>query len=231
MTSMTHASELRLSAESGAVWQSRNDVRIPGDDGTRFAFNDITGSGPFAFIRISLDYDFAKRHGVRLVYAPLRVQRRGELREPVEFAGESFAAEHVEGTYQFNAPRLTYRYLVWNEPRWQVRVGFTVLVRDAEVRLVQDGVRGRDSDVGLVPLLHLAGSYRIGEQWRLRFDLDGLAAPQGRAFDLGLRAEYTINNHWDVFTGYRALDGGVDNDDVFNFAQLNYAVIGAAYRF
>lgn len=229
--STARADGVRLGLETGAVWQSRNDVRIPGDDGTRFAFDDVSGSGPFPFVRLEVDYDFAERHGLRLVYAPFRVEESGQLAEPVEFAGERFAAGEVAGTYQFNAPRLTYRYRLRDDERWLFRIGFTVLVRDAEVRLVQNGIRGRDTDVGLVPLLHFAGSYRLGDRWRLAFDLDGLAAPQGRAFDLGLRAEYAVADQWDLFAGYRMLEGGVDNDNVFNSSWLNYAAVGAAYRF
>jgi len=223
--------EFRLSVETGGVWQERNDVRIPGDDGTRFALDDITGSGPFGFVRLHLDYDFAERHGLRLVYAPLRLQASGDLDQPVAFAGGDFVPGDVEATYQFNAHRLTYRYQLMDNQRWRWQVGATLLVRDAEVRLVQDGKRARDTDVGLVPLLHLAASYRINDRWRLDFDLDGLVAPQGRAIDLGLRAHYTINGQWDVFAGYRTLDGGADNDNVFSFARFHYAVAGAGYRF
>jgi hypothetical protein len=224
------AADVQLSVEAGAVWQQRNDVRIPGDDGTRFALDEITGSGPFGFGRLSLHYDFADRHGVRLIYAPLRLREDGALDQGVDFAGASFAPGNVEATYQFNAHRLTYRYRWIDEDRWGLRVGFTGLVRDAEVRLRQDGLSARDTDVGFVPLLHLAGHYRLNDRWRLAFDFDGLAAPQGRAFDIGVRAEYALSERWDLLAGFRMLDGGVDNDDVFNFARFNYVVIGVAYR-
>ena len=215
-----------LSLETGAVRQSRNDVRVPGDGGTRFAFDELTGSGPFAFVRLSADYDINRRHAVRAVYAPYRIQERGALSEAVDFAGERFDAGTAQGTYQFNAPRLTYRYRLLDRQEWQLQVGLTLLVRDAEIRLDQDGRRARDTNTGLVPLLHVAGSYALGEHWRLAFDLDGLAAPQGRAFDLGVRAEYALDERWRLHAGYRTLDGGVDNDRVYNFAWLNYAVIG-----
>ena len=38
------AGALRLHTEGGAVWFSRNDVRIPGEGGTRF---DLWGSGGY----------------------------------------------------------------------------------------------------------------------------------------------------------------------------------------
>lgn len=222
---------LTLSLETGAVWQSRNDVRVPGDSGTRFALDGLTGSGPFAFGRLSADYDINRRHSVRAVYAPYRIQESGVLSDAVDFAGERFAAGAAQGTYQFNAPRATYRYRLIDREQWQFQVGFTLLVRDAEIRLDQDGLRARDTDTGLVPLLHLAGSYALGERWRLAFDLDGLVAPQGRALDLGMRAEYALDERWRLHAGYRTLDGGADNDTVYNFAWLNYAVAGISRRF
>jgi hypothetical protein len=149
----------------------------------------------------------------------------------VEFAGERFEAGAVAATYQFNAPRLTYRYLLRETERWHLQVGFTLLIRDAVVRLRQGEVRAEDTDVGLVPLLHLAGGYRLDDRWRVAFDLDGLAAPQGRAFDFGVRAKYALTDRWEVGIGYRALEGGVDNDDVYNFSWFNYALVSAAYGF
>jgi hypothetical protein len=223
--------DVRLRVEAGGVWQARNDVRIPGDAGTRFALDDITGNGPYAFGRVELAADLAERHALRLVYAPLRLSETGNAAAPVEFAGERFDAGAVAATYQFNAPRLTYRYLLRDTERWQLQVGLTLLVRDAVVRLRQDEVSAEDDDVGLVPLLHLAGSYRLDDRWRLAFDLDGLAAPQGRAFDLGVRAEYSLTDRWEVGVGYRVLEGGADNDDVYNFSWFNYALVAVAYRF
>lgn len=110
ITPATSLAQLSVSAEGVAAWQHRNDVRIPGDEGTRFRLDDVTGEGPVGTWRVSLDWDFASRHGVRLVYAPLRLEESGTLDQPVQFAGSSFAPGDVEATYQFNSPRITYRY-------------------------------------------------------------------------------------------------------------------------
>jgi hypothetical protein len=55
--------------------------------------------------------------------------------------------------------------------------------------------------------------------------------PQGRAFDLVLKVSYNLTQHWNIGCGYRALEGGVDNVDVYNFAWLHYTVLSAGYRF
>lgn len=45
-TSSVLAGDLAIEVESGAVWFSQNDTRIPGDTGTEFDMLDLTGSGP-----------------------------------------------------------------------------------------------------------------------------------------------------------------------------------------
>jgi hypothetical protein len=226
-----HADVWRVAVETGATWQTRNDVRIPGVGGTRFDVADVTGGGPYLFGRVELDWNLAGPHELRIVHAPLRVQQWGELTEAVEFAGSTFGAGAVRGTYQFNAPRVTYRYRVLDSAPWDLRIGATALVRDAIVRLAQTGESASDSDVGLVPLLHVYGAYRWAERWYVALEADALAAPQGRAIDLSLRVAYEVAQGWDVHVGYRALEGGADNDSVFNFAWFNFATIGIARRF
>ncbi|MFN2165245.1 MAG: hypothetical protein ACK2U9_03175, partial [Anaerolineae bacterium] len=48
----TPRSRAGLTFETGALWFSRNDVRIPGDTGTKFDMLDLTDSGPEAFARL-----------------------------------------------------------------------------------------------------------------------------------------------------------------------------------
>lgn len=220
-----------LSLETGPFQQARNDVRIPGDAGDEFALDELTGNGPWAYVRLTLAYDLSPEHGLRLVYAPLTISGQGTLEEPVAFAGQQFGAGAARARYQFNASRLTYRYTWLDGPRGRLRVGFTALLRDAEVRLEQGAVSARDSNVGLVPLLHLAGEYPLGGHWQLAFDADGLAAPQGRAFDLGVRLEYRAGGDWRYGFGYRTLEGGVDNDQVYNFAWFNFLALSVDRRF
>ena len=223
--------QVSVSLEGSAAWQARNDVQIPGDAGTRFELDEVAGAGPIGTGRVTLDWDFAGRHGVRLVYAPLRVEKSGTLAQPVSFAGSEFTPGEVEATYQFNSPRVTYRYRVVDSERWQLRLGFTALVRDAEVGLRQGGVRARDTNVGFVPLLHVSGERSLSERVSLAFEVDGLAAPQGRAVDLGLHVQYALTDVWSLYAGYRTLEGGADNDTVFNFAWFNSAVGGVTVSF
>jgi hypothetical protein len=219
--------------EAGPVWQSKNDVQIPNDEtGTRFSLKDLAGTGPWPAGRFYFSWNIKGRHGLRLLLAPLSITETGSLDEPVDFAGESFAAgEPVEATYQFNSWRLTYRYRFHESERWRWWVGFTAKVRDAKIRLVQDGVASEDTDTGFVPLLYLRGDWRFAERWHALLDFDGLAGGPGRAVDLSLKISYDICPRWSIAAGYRTVEGGADVDEVYNFAWFNYAVVSATYRF
>lgn len=234
LSSHVEAERLRwnIGLETGAVWQDYNDVQIPGDTGTRFSLSDLVGNGPQPFLRLELFYDVTDKHQLRFLIAPLAYTENGVLDKNVEFDGQTFAAgENTEATYKFNSYRATYRYLFHNGPKWRWRVGGTLKIRDAEITLKQEGISASKTNVGIVPLLNLYGDYRLANRWQLIIDFDGLAAPQGRAIDLGLKINYDIDKNWYIGGGLRVLEGGADNDEVYNFAQFNYALISAGYRF
>lgn len=221
-----------VEVEGGGLWLGRNDVRIPNDpSATEFSLVDAVGRGPSPAVRASVEVNLNERHGLRFVAAPLRIDQRGMLATPVSFAGETFSPGAVDATYQFSSYRATYRYRFFNGDRWQWRVGFTGFVRDARVALSRDGRLAEDTDVGFVPLLHLQGRAALGPRWSVVLDVDGLAATQGRAFDVAATLAYAIDEHWQLAVGYRTIEGGADVDDVFNFAWLNFAVASVRYGF
>ncbi len=107
----------------------------------------------------------------------------------------------------------------------------TAKIRNAEIALSQGAVSASKTNTGLVPLLHLSGEAKYGARWRASIDFDGLASPQGRAIDLGARVGYAITPTLEVFAGARIVEGGADNDEVYNFAQLNQLSLGLRARF
>src|SRR5210317_1622894 len=137
-----------IGLEFGPVWFSKNDVRVPGDTGTQFDMTDLTGSGPDVFARLDGYWNINDRHGLRLVLAPLEVSGTGELKEDTDFAGETFPAGATEGIYKFNAYKLTYRYTFRDRGAWRWRIGFTGVIRDANIELRQGALRANDDDLG-----------------------------------------------------------------------------------
>lgn len=215
----------------GAAWQNRNDVRIPGNSGTQFSLKDLVGSGPYPSIRFEGFYNIKGPHGLRLMLAPFEYTETGTLPYDVFFVDKTFAAGvSTEAKYKFNSYRLTYRYRFFTNDHWQWYVGGTLKVRDAEIALKQGTQFANDTDVGVVPLIYLYGDYKINNKWNFMFDMDGLASPQGRAFDLGLKLTYDISDQWYLGGSYRLLEGGADNDAVYNFAWFNYLLFSIGYK-
>lgn len=68
--------------------------------------------------------------------------------------------------------------------------------------------------------------WKLDEKFGILLEGDALAAPQGRAEDVLLAATYRLSDRFGLKAGYRILEGGADNDEVYNFALFNYASVG-----
>lgn len=220
------------SLEAGAVWQGRNDARIPGDTGTKFSLADLQGRGARASGRLTLTMDEGSSNRWRLLIAPLEIRGTGELPRTVDFAGATYAGgTPTSGWYKFNSYRITYMRRFHHSDRASWYFGGTLKFRDARIALRQGSTATSDYDLGVVPLAYLSGVVGLGSGWRLNVDVDGLAAPQGRAFDVGIHAMRDLTPDWALGIGYRTLEGGADNDSVYTFAWLNYLTVRSEYRF
>lgn len=105
------------------------------------------------------------------------------------------------------------------------------LIRDARIALDQPGVAAENTDLGFVPLGHLKGQARFRTRWGWTLEIDGAAAPQGRAFDVHTTLDYRLTPRWMIAAGYRTLEGGADVDTVFTFAWLNSVVLRVGTSF
>lgn len=212
--------------EQGVAWSGYNDVRIPGDGGTRFSLHDDLSPRATPYQRVRVGATLGERHTLSIFYAPLRLRARGELPADVDFAGESFAAgAPVSGVYRFDSWRLTYRYALVRSDRLELALGATAKLRDAGVSL-QGARYAEKTNVGPVPLLSFRVAWRMAGPVALVLDGDALAAPQGRAEDVQLAVEARVRENVRIRGGYRVLEGGADNDEVYNFALVNFAGLG-----
>lgn len=217
-------SDTFVQLEGALLYQSRNDQRIPGNGGTKIDLSDFD-NGPFDAFRLYLGKTFNQRHEFRLLYAPLEINLKATLPGTVLFNGQTFSAGAADAYYKFNSYRLTYAYHFEPIEQWQLSLGGTLKIRDAEVKLTQNGVVSSKKNTGFVPLINFQALRPLGQNWNFRFDFDGLAAPQGRAFDIATLIEYKYLEHYSILAGYRMLEGGADNDKVYNFAWLHYATV------
>ena len=218
--------------ESGLVFTGYNDVRIPGDDGTLFSMKDDLVSDPAFFYRISLGYTLGNRHTLALLYAPLETRSEGSMAQDIFFEGVVFPANtQLEGTYKFNSYRLTYRYDLVKKPRLEFGLGFTAKIRDAKIALSSPASYSEKTNVGFVPIINFRLMWNITDAFGLLLYGDALAAPQGRAEDVLIAATFRLSDSFRLRAGYRILEGGADNDEVYNFSLFNYAAVGLTYTF
>jgi hypothetical protein len=224
---------LHVRVEAGPVWQSRNEVQIPNDAiATRFSLSDLIGNGPAAGARLYVGWRWRDRHEFWALAAPFQLTETATSAVPIDFAGSRFTAgDPIEATYQFNSWRISYRYRFQTSDRWKSWVGLTAKLRDARIELSQGTTRAKDTDLGFVPLLHLATEYRLARNWIFTLDADALGGGPGRAIDASVQLRYSVGDRWYTNVGYRTLEGGADVDAVYNFAWLHYAVLGIGRSF
>ena len=218
--------------EGSVVFSSRNDARIPGDGGTKISFIDDLSTNPAPAFRLRLGYRFADRHLVTALYAPLQVNARGSLDYDVLFEGGRYpAGSPILAVYRFDSYRLTYRFSFVRRDGLDVAAGFTAKIRDAETSLYGVDDR-RKTNTGFVPLLNLHVAWRpCNGAFGMLLDADALAAPQGRAEDILLAGTWAVRPGLELRVGYRMVEGGADNDEVYSFAWFHYAVVNLELSF
>lgn len=228
----TLTAQLFIDAESGVAGTGYNNVRIPGDAGTTFSLSKDLKADPKIFYRIRAGYTFLKRHTISALYAPLEIRSTGLAPFDIMFNGNDFTSNtRLTGLYKFNSYRLTYRYDLIQKPHFEFGIGFTAKIRDAAISLATGTEFSEKTNVGFVPIINFRLAWKPRDQWGLLLEGDALAAPQGRAEDVLLAAVWNVSDHLRLRAGYRLLEGGADNDEVYNFALINYASAGFTFVF
>ena len=230
--SLAVKAQATIDLETGLVFTGYNDVRIPGDIGTLFSFKEDLKSKTEFFYRIRLSYIIKSRHTISILYAPLETKSEGNVAYDILFEGVVFPAQtKITGIYKFNSYRLTYRYKIVKKPRIEFGLGFTAKIRDAKIALSSPGLATEKTNVGFVPIINFRLLWNMSEKFGLLIDGDALAAPQGRAEDILIALRYKISESFTTRLGYRILEGGADNNEVYNFTLFHYASVGLSYTF
>jgi hypothetical protein len=220
-----------ITVEGGLVFQSNNDIGVPGGTGSRFDLSDTT-QGPIAGFRVYLWWMITQKHSLRLLYAPLSVRTSFTPASDILFDQVSFlAGSSVDALYKFNSYRLSYIYHFDRVGNFSFRLGFTAKIRDAAIELEASDRAGSTTDLGFVPLLNFGVRYDISSRFYIDLDADGSWAPQGRAIDAALKVGYQVHPQVAIETGYRVVEGGADVAQVYNFAWFNSVFFGVSARF
>ena len=224
--------QVEVDIETGGIFSSYNDVRIPGKGGTLFSLSEELTIDPTVFFRLRVFYDFNPRHHLGILLAPLSLSSKGELDRELIFEGKTFPAHTpLDATYRFNSYRLIYRYDFLKREKVELGIGFTAKIRDAEISVRGNGIESKKTNVGFVPILHFRLLWHFHNKFGFLLDGDALAAPQGRAEDVLAALTYQISDPIRLKLGYRLLEGGADNDEVYNFSLFHYLSMGVLISF
>lgn len=226
--------DLRVTTELGMAFSGYNDVRIPNDDDSHsmFSLKDDLKADPVFSTRLQVHYKPHPRHQISLLAAPLTLKPEGKFDRGIVYQNETFSAvDQIEGIYRFDSYRLQYRYY-FPQRLWIVKsVGASLKLRDAEISLNDGTKKASKTNTGFVPLLSLDAGYHIMEELELVLEAEGLGSPYGRAEDVFLGVDMSISSRSKVRAGYRLLEGGSDNDEVYTFAAVHYALLGFSLNF
>lgn len=230
------SAQLSLGIESGLTFTEYNDVRVPNgnqEPGSLFSLKEDFESEQIApFFRLELAYLINNRHTVELTAAPLQIDYENANLDAINFAGKDFSGTGIDGRYEFNTYRASYRYRLVDKEKLSFDLGASILVRDARIALRLGELMAEDTDLGWVPLISFELNYSPYQTVSFLLKGDALVGPQGRAEDVFAGA--LINLYQDQLqlkAGYRLIEGGADVEQVYNFAFIHFADLGLVYSF
>jgi hypothetical protein len=222
---------LQLDLESGIAESGYNDVRYPGATGTMLSLSRDLTLDRSLYWRARASYTFGGRHTLSLLVAPLRLEGSGVLSKDVTFGDATFPTMTAVTTkYRFDSYRLTYRYDFVRDNHLRLGIGFTGKIRDAAISIQGGGLTSEKANTGFVPLINFRADIGITSRIGFLIEGDALAAPQGRAEDILAAVTIQMSREVRFKLGYRILEGGADNDEIYTFALVNYLVLGVVWQ-
>ena len=224
--------EYVVNLQGAVVFTEKNDVRIPGDSGTKFSLSDDLSADSSYTGRLEAGYLHKGRDYFGIVVAPLSVDSHGRMDSDISYAGTTFpAGTDLDATFRFDSYRFTWRRKLVSKEKFDLWLGLSGNIRDASITVIGGGQTAEKKNTGFVPLINFLVDWRFSQPWSLRAAGDALVGPQGRAEDVLFAMLYDVNASTKVFGGYRILEGGADNDEVYTFSLFHYAVAGIEVRF
>ena len=226
------SAEYIINLQGAVVYTEKNDIRIPGDSGTKFSLSDDLSADTEFSGRLEAGYIHKERDYFGIVVAPLSVDSHGRVDRNIDYAGTTFpAGTDLKATFRFDSYRFTWRRKLVSRDDLDVWLGVSGNIRDAEITVEGGGQWATKANTGFVPLINFLVDWRFAKPWSFRAAGDALVGPQGRAEDVLFALLYDISGATKVFAGYRILEGGADNDEVYTFSLFHYAVAGIEVRF
>ncbi|NTW60498.1 MAG: hypothetical protein HGA43_15195, partial [Nitrospirae bacterium] len=185
--------EYVINLQGAAVFTEKNDIRIPGDSGTKFSLADDLSADTAYTGRLEAGYIHNAKDYFGIVIAPLSVDSHGRVDRNIDYAGTTFpAGMDLKATFRFDSYRLTWRRKLVSRDDLDVWLGVSGNIRDAEITVEGGGQRATKANTGFVPLINFLLDWRFSKPWSFRVAGDALVGPQGRAEDVLLALIYAV---------------------------------------
>jgi hypothetical protein len=206
--------------------------------GTRFDVNEFTGdTGNNLRLTGFVPLNWWKPgDAFRLVIAPFSQSGTAIPTAPIKYDGATFqSGVPLTVDYKFNTYRLTYLVPIFtdaNDAGWDFRIGATLAIRDAQIKLSQGSLVQDFPNVGPVPLLYLSATKNLGRDWRVLGECDAFPAPGGGGlFDGSLKVGVDLLNNVELNAGVRYQIGAAIDPEIYNSLSAWAFVVGVRARF
>jgi hypothetical protein len=218
--------QVSLESEYGFLGFLHHTIESGPDAATADTFNYITEGGQdilFPFSRLTATVSFGRRHHLRFLYQPLRVETRANFEQDRNIGGTDLSGP-VALTYGFPFWRLGYSYDFLAGSRWRLGGGAALQLRNASIifeALDPSASTQRlfvAQNLGPVPALKLTARYDHPAGWFAGFEAVGLYASsaiingadfdfEGSLLDTSLRVGLKLNWGLEPFLNLRFLGG------------------------
>jgi hypothetical protein len=249
MGPLAGASALAQTSAEGVPWRidleyqrfnvQANFAQRPNDaSGTRFSVNEFasdTGNSFWIAAYGQMDW-FVPKDEIRLVIAPFEQSGTGIPNSVILYDGGTFVpGVPLTVKYKFNTYRVTYDVPVFSSTQangWTFRMGGTLAIRDAQIKLSQGQQVRNFTNVGPVPLFYASMVGKLGQDWRLLGEIDAFPAPGGGGlYDGSLKLTYNLTRDFALTLGARYEAGGATDPEIYNSLRLWSATVGVSYSF
>ena len=105
-------------------------------------------------------------------------------------------------------------------------LGGTIELRDAEISLSNFEASSVVPSTDIMPMLKFTLRWNANRRVSFNLECDATALPGKRMEDVFLGIGYWIGPNLSMKGGYRMIEGGINNDDINNFALTHFAAIG-----
>ena len=199
--------------------QSANEINLP--DGKYLNSYRIKG-------RFNLKND----KFLYFLYAPFETNYNFQSDKAFKFDNTNFSSDqNTKVDYKFNSYRVGYFKELSFKNNLKYWIGGVLKVRDTKIKVSQNGLSDSYSNIGIVPLLGLGLEYFVNNNISLFSHIDAAGFGQGYAYDFNAEMRYHLNNKNSLGLGYRTFGGGVDNDELMNFARFETLYVNYSFKF